>query len=287
MKVNEIREVLLTGERALFKSKHLKVVDSVFEEGESPLKESADLVLENDIFRWKYPLWYCQNVVAHHVTLLDTARSGIWYTHNIQMHHCSIQAPKIFRRASKILLEDVHFAHAQETLWNCREITLNQVTVNGDYFAMNCRDIQATDLTIMGNYAFDGASDIEIDGAKIISKDAFWNCENVVVKNAVIVGEYLGWNSKNVTFINCTIESNQGLCYMNNVKLINCKVIHTDLAFEYSTAEATITTKVDSIKNPIKAHIQAASVDELILDDELIDFNQVKIMNTKGEKINV
>ena len=84
------------------------------------------------------------------------------------------------------------------------------------------------------------ASDIEIDGAKIIFKDAFWNCENVVVKNAVIVGEYLGWNSKNVTFINCTIESNQGLCYMNNVKLINCKVIHTDLAFEYSTAEATI-----------------------------------------------
>lgn len=118
-------------------------------------------------------MWYCQNVVAHHVTLLDTERSGIWYTHNIQMHQCSIQAPKIFRRASKILLGDVHFAHAQETLWNCREITLNQVTVNGDYFAMNSRDIQATDLTIMGNYAFDGATDIEIDGAKIISKDAF------------------------------------------------------------------------------------------------------------------
>lgn len=94
-------------------------------------------------------MWYCQNVVAHHVTLLDTERSGIWYTHNIQMHQCSIQAPKIFRRASKILLGDVHFAHAQETLWNCREITLNQVTVNGDYFAMNSRDIQATDLTIM------------------------------------------------------------------------------------------------------------------------------------------
>lgn len=38
MKVNEIREVLLTGERALFKSKHLKVVDSVFEEERGNLR---------------------------------------------------------------------------------------------------------------------------------------------------------------------------------------------------------------------------------------------------------
>ncbi len=285
--MNENREALLTGERALFKSKYLKVVDSVFENGESPLKECSDLLLEYDVFRWKYPLWYCHNVEAKYVTLLDTERSGIWYTHNIQMRHCSIQAPKIFRRASKILLEDVHFAHAQETLWHCCEINLHQVSVRGDYFTMNSHDIRAADLTIMGNYAFDGASDIDIDGAKIISKDAFWNCENVVVKNAIIVGEYLGWNSQNVTFINCTIESNQGLCYMNGVKLIDCKVIHTDLAFEYSTVDATITTKVDSIKNPIKANIQVSSVDELILDDELIDLSQVKIMNTKGEKINV
>ena len=88
--MNEIKEALLTGERALFQSKNLKIADSVFEDGESPLKESRNLILQNDIFRWKYPLWYCQEIVAENITLLDTARSGIWYTRNIDMKHSSI-----------------------------------------------------------------------------------------------------------------------------------------------------------------------------------------------------
>lgn len=285
--MNEIKEALLTGERALFQSTNLKIVDSVFEDGESPLKESRNIILQNDIFRWKYPLWYCQDIVAENITLLDTARSGIWYTQNIDMKHCSIQAPKIFRRASQINLQDVHFAHAQETLWNCRDITLNQVSATGDYFAMNCQILHAKNLSIIGNYAFDGASDLEIVQSKIISKDAFWNCQNVVVKDSIIVGEYLGWNSQNITFINCTIESNQGLCYMENVELINCKVIHTDLAFEYSTVKGQITTKVDSIKNPLACNLKVNGVDEFILDDLAIEQEKIRITNLKGESMYV
>ena len=38
MQQNEVRQEYLTGERALFMSRDLKVYDSVFAEGESPLK---------------------------------------------------------------------------------------------------------------------------------------------------------------------------------------------------------------------------------------------------------
>ena len=52
-----LRQQKLTGERALFQSENLAVYDSVFEDGESPLKESSSLYLDNCLFRWKYPLW--------------------------------------------------------------------------------------------------------------------------------------------------------------------------------------------------------------------------------------
>lgn len=41
-----------------------------------------------------------------------------------------------------------------------------------------------------------------------------------------------------------------------------------DLCFEKSEVEATITTPVISIKNPLAGHIQVPSVGEVIMDDK-------------------
>ena len=53
-----INEQLLTGERALFKSRNLNIINSNFFDGESPLKESKDINIKDCVFGWKYPLWY-------------------------------------------------------------------------------------------------------------------------------------------------------------------------------------------------------------------------------------
>ena len=58
----EIRQQFLTGERALFGSKDLQIFDTIFDDGESPLKESSDISLKGCMFRWKYPLWYCKDI---------------------------------------------------------------------------------------------------------------------------------------------------------------------------------------------------------------------------------
>ena len=139
--------------------------------------------------------------------------------------------------------------------------------------------VKISNFSISGNYLLDGGRNIEISNAKLISKDAFWNCENVVVRDSLIIGEYLGWNSKNVTFINCTIESNQGLCYLDGIKLENCKLLNTDLSFEFSKdVQAEIVSDVDSVKNPISGSIRAKKIGEIILDPELVDVNQTKII---------
>lgn len=272
-----LEQGLFTGERALYNSRELRIYDSTFADGESPLKESSDIEIYGSIFKWKYPLWYCKDIKTENSVLLETARSGIWYTHNITMTDCVIEAPKTFRRSSNISLLRCNLPRAGETLWTCRDITLESVTAVGDYFGMNSENIRAENLTIDGNYAFDGGKNIEIKNSKLISKDAFWNCENVTVYDSVIIGEYLGWNSKNVTFVNCTIESNQGLCYMEGVKLVNCKLLNTDLAFEYSTVDAEVTTEIDSVKNPISGKIHAKAIRELIMEKPLVDPEKTKI----------
>ncbi|CVH76271.1 hypothetical protein BN3662_01467 [Clostridiales bacterium CHKCI006] len=269
---------IYTGERALFKSVDLNITDSIFEDGESPLKESKGVQLNNCIFKWKYPLWYCNDIKVNDSTLLETARSGIWYTHHIQIKDSIIEAPKTFRRSSHIELENVDMPLAQETLWNCHDIHLNHVQARGDYFGFNSENITINDLNLTGNYCFDGGKNIEVHHAKLISKDAFWNCENVTVYDSVIIGEYLGWNSKNVTFVNCTIESLQGLCYIENLKMVNCKLLKTTLAFEYSTVDAEIVNHIDSVFNPTAGVIKAKSIGELIMDPTKIDPSATQII---------
>ena len=274
----EIRQETLTGERALFQGKGLRIVDSVFMDGESPLKECQDIELYGSLFRWKYPLWYSKNIVAKDCTWFEMARAGVWYTDNITVENAVIEAPKNFRRCHGVTLKNVTFPNAAETLWNCENIRMEKVTATGDYFAMNCQDMEIHDFTLTGNYSFDGAKNVVIRGARLLSKDAFWNTENVTVYDSFISGEYLGWNAKNLTLINCTIESLQGMCYIDNLVMKNCKLIHTTLAFEYSSVDAEITGKIDSVMNPESGTIRADAIDELILERDKVDPGKTKII---------
>ena len=273
----EIRQEFLTGERALFMSRDLRIVDCTFADGESPLKESADIELVGSMFKWKYPLWYCKNVTAKDCVWFDMARAGVWYTDNVTLENTPIDAPKNFRRCKGVTLRNVSFSNAEETLWSCDDVELTHVVARGNYFGMNSSNVKVTDLTLYGNYCFDGARNVTVEGSKLLSKDSFWNCENVVVRDSYISGEYLGWNSKNLTFENCTIESLQGMCYIENLVMKNCKLLNTTLAFEYSTVEADITSKIDSVLNPTSGTITADAIGELILEKDKIDPSKTKI----------
>ena len=266
-----IRQGYYVGERPLFGERALTVEDSVFTDGESPLKECSDIKLSGCMFKWKYPLWYCKNVRAENCTWFEAARAGVWYTDNITVTDSQIEAPKNFRRCTGVRLNDVSFPNAAETLWSCRDVQLDNVTAKGDYLAMNCETMKIHELTLYGNYPFDGAKNVEIHNSKLISKDAFWNSENVIVYDSFISGEYLGWNAKNLTFVNCTVESLQGLCYIDNLVMKNCKLINTTLAFEYSTVEADISGGIDSVLNPSGGRITADSIGELIIEKDKVD----------------
>ena len=277
-------EKKFTGERALFQSYDLDISYCTFAEGESSLKECRNLEIRHGLFKWKYPLWYCKNVTMEDSTMFEMARAAIWYTDSISMKNVTIEAPKAFRRCKDINLENVNMLNASETLWNCSQIVMNNVTVKGDYFALGSSDLEINGFNLVGNYSFDGVKNLTIRNARMLSKDAFWNSENVTVYDSFISGEYLGWNSKNVTLVNCTIDSLQGMCYMENVVLENCKLLNTNLAFEYSTVEATVDSNIESIKNPYSGKIQAKSIGEVIFNNPEMKEENTKII-TKNENI--
>lgn len=280
--MREIRQQRLTGERALFGQEDLAIYDTIFEDGESPLKECKNITVNGGMFKWKYPLWYSKDIKVKDSTIFEMGRAGIWYTENITVEDTMVEAPKNFRRCTNVTLRNVSMPNAEETLWNCENVVMDNVFAKGDYYAMNCKNMKISNFNLYGNYSFDGCEHIEIHQAKLLSKDAFWNSDHVVVYDSFISGEYLGWNAKNLTLVNCTIESLQGLCYIDNLVMKNCKLINTTLAFEYSTVDVDITGKIDSVMNPTSGTIRADQIEELILEKDKIDPGKTKII-VRGE----
>ena len=277
--MKEFKQGYFSGERALFGIRDARIVDSVFDNGESPLKECENLELQDNLFRWKYPLWYCRHIRVRACTWFEMARAGVWYTENIRVKNAVIQAPKNFRRCNGLTLENVVFTNPTETVWSCRNVKMKNVSAAGaPYFCMNSEDMEIDGLTLDGNYSFDGAKNVVIRNSRLLTKDAFWNTENVTVYDSFISGEYLGWNARNLTLINCTVESLQGMCYIENLKMVNCKLIHTSLAFEYSSVEAEISSKIDSVLNPASGTITAPAIGELVLEKDFIDPGKTRIV---------
>ena len=276
--MQEITRELLYGERALFNSKDLHITECVFDNGESPLKESSNIELDECLFRWKYPLWYGKDITVQRCTFFEMSRAGIWYTKNIDVKDTVIQAPKIFRRCDGVTLTNVAFTHAAETLWSCKNIKIKDVTAKGDYLLMNSENIEVDNLNLDGNYSFDGVKNVTVRNSHLITKDAFWNSENVTVYDSFITGEYLGWNAKNLTFVNCVIESLQGMCYIDNLVMKDCKLFNTNLAFEYSRVDADVKGDIISILNPAQGVIKAEHIKELIIEKDKIDPEATKII---------
>ena len=268
-----------TGERALFMLTNATVMDATFCDGESPLKESLNLDIIRCTFDWKYPIWYAKNIEVNESRLTFTARSGIWYTDNITMNRCVIDAPKTFRKATRITLNSCSLEHADETLWFCKDIKMDCVKAKGNYLAMGSENVEVNHLELDGNYFLDGAKNCVVRDSILNSKDAFWNTENVTIINSKIIGEYLGWNSKNLTLINCEISSLQGLCYIDGLKMINCKLTDSSLCFEYCTKiDAVIIDTFESIKNPTSGIIRLKGVKKLIVDENSrANKNEMKI----------
>ena len=256
-------------ERALYGSDGIVVEDCRFDgpaDGESAFKEGKNIEVKNCFFNLRYPFWHDDNLTISGSEMTDKCRAALWYTNNATITDTKMHGIKALRECSDITIKDCDII-SPEFGWSVNGIEMKDSSAESEYFMMRSNNLKFENVSLKGKYSFQYITDSVFENCNFNTKDAFWHAKNVVVRNSVVNGEYLAWYCENVTFENCTISGTQPLCYCRNLKLINCKMLDADLAFEKSDVEATVTTPMISIKNPLSGIINVPEVGEIIMDD--------------------
>ncbi len=257
-------------ERALYGSCDITVRHCAFDgpaDGESALKESRNIQVSDCFFNLRYPFWHDDVLKISDSEMTEFCRAALWYSNDIEIMDTKLHGIKALRECSRVKMQGCDVI-SPEFGWSVQNIEMKDCTVQGEYFMMRSDHLDFENITLKGKYSFQYIQDSVFENCNFDTKDAFWHAKNVTVRNSIVKGEYLAWYCENVTFENCKILGTQPLCYCKNLKLINCEMIDTDLCFEKSEVEATITTPVISIKNPLSGRIYVPSVEEIIHDDE-------------------
>lgn len=258
-------------ERSLYNLKDSVISECNFkgkEEGESPLKECSNLVVEKCFFDLRYALWHLSQSKIWECEFSKNARAPFWYGNDIEILESKIEAVKALRETKNILIQNSEVI-SEEPFWNCKNILIVDSKLEGFYAFKDSKNIELNSVKYKGKYSFQYVKNVLIKDSELDTKDAFWHAQNVVVINSVIKGEYIGWYSKNLKFVNCTIESHQPFCYAKNIKFINCKMPNSDLAFENSSVRGNIVGKIDSIKNFKRGKLKVDEVGEIVVDQPI------------------
>lgn len=266
--MNTIVNKTFDEERALYASHDLLVADCRFDgpaDGESPLKESRDVAVERCYFNLRYAFWHDKNLKVTDSELTPACRAALWYCEDVDIRNTKLHGIKALRECGRASLRGCDII-SPEFGWFTRDITMEDCTVQAEYFMMRSNRLHFRNVRLDGKYSFQYITDSVFEDCEFNTKDAFWHGKNIVVKNSVVKGEYLAWYSENITFDHCKIIGTQPLCYCKGLKLIDCEMVDTDLSFERSEVEATLTAPIVSIKNPLSGRIYVPAVGEIIRD---------------------
>lgn len=256
-------------ERALYDAHDILVEDCKFDgpaDGESAFKEGSDIQVRNSYFNLRYPFWHDHHLSIEKAEMTELCRAALWYSEDIRITDSKLHGIKALRECADVVMKNCDVV-STEFGWSTRGITMENCSNEGEYFMMRSDHLKFDFVSLKGKYSFQYITDSTFANCTFDTKDAFWHAKNVYIKDSVITGEYLAWYSENITFENCTLIGTQPLCYCKNLKLINCRMIDTDLAFERSEVEATLTEPVVSIKNPRTGTIRVPAVSKVIMDD--------------------
>ncbi len=264
-------------ERALYGSTGLMVKNCRFDgpaDGESAFKECRDIRAQDCFFNLRYPFWHDDGAVIDNCEMTELCRAALWYSHHVGITESRLHGIKALRECGDIKMRDCHIV-SPEFGWSVHGLEMRDCHAESEYFMMRSDKLNFDNVTLKGKYSFQYIEDSVFDNCNFDTKDAFWHAKNVTVRNSTVKGEYLAWYCEDVTFENCRIIGTQPLCYCKGLKLIDCEMIDTDLSFERSEVEATLTAPIVSIKNPLSGHIYVPCAGEIIRDD----------MNSRGEVI--
>lgn len=257
-------------ERALYGETGLLVQNCSFDgpaDGESAFKEGKSIRAEGCFFNLRYPFWHNQGLEIRDCRMTELCRAALWYSQDVEITGSRLHGIKALRECSNVCMKDCDIL-SPEFGWFTRGIRMEGCTAQSEYFMLRSQGLAFRDVEMRGKYSLQYIEDATFENCTFDTKDAFWHGKRITVKNSIIKGEYLAWYSEDVTFTGCKIIGTQPLCYCKGLRLIDCEMVDSDLAFERSEVEATLTAPIVSIKNPLCGHIHVPEVGEIIRDIE-------------------
>lgn len=256
-------------ERALYGIRNAEVKNCTFAgpaDGESALKETAHLQIQDCRFLLRYPLWHLDAGALTGCIMTDTCRAALWYDNDLRIEHCELGGIKALRECDRTSMEACKI-NSTEFGWFCRGLQAKDCELTSEYPFLYSRDMSFDNLRMKAKYSFQYVENVLIRNSVLDTKDAFWHGKNITVVDSIVKGEYLAWYSENITFIRCKIIGTQPLCYARGLVLEDCEMEETDLSFENSDVNATVRGSILSVKNPRNGSIVADEIGEIILDE--------------------
>lgn len=247
-------------------------------DGESFLKECKNIEVSSCFMDLRYPLWHVTNGKISNCEMTENCRAALWYDSNIEISNCTMNGIKALRECRNVTLKNTS-VKSPEFIWKVDGLTIEGVNIlESEYPFFEVKNAKICHLSMKGKYSFQYDENIEISSSYFDTKDAFWHSKNMTIRDSVIKGEYLAWYSENLTFINCKIIGTQPFCYCKNLVLQNCSMEQCDLAFERSEVRAEITSRIDSVKNPLNGFIKVPEIGNIIIDESFNGKTDCKIL---------
>ena len=284
--MNLLENMTYDNERALYNISNTLVTDCTFAgpaDGESVLKETRDIIIDNCTFSLRYPIWHAKKYELRNSQLDEKTRAALWYSDDGIIENTDICGVKALRECKNTVIRNCRIKSV-EFGWKTDNTKISDSKIISEYIFLDAGNIEISHLDFKGKYSFQYVQNLVIKDSVLDTKDAFWHAKNVTVTDSVIKGEYLAWFSEGLTLKRCKIIGTQPLCYCKDLKLIDCEMQECDLSFEYSDVEAEIKGHIDSVKNPMSGKIKADSIGKIIYEDSIIQSNAIITETSRSEK---
>ena len=284
--MNLLENMTYDNERALYNIRNTLVKDCTFAgpaDGESVLKETRDIIIDNCTFSLRYPIWHAKKYELRNSQLDEKTRAALWYSDDGIIENTDICGVKALRECKNTVIRNCRIKSV-EFGWKTDNTKISDSKIISEYIFLDAGNIEISHLDFKGKYSFQYVQNLVIKDSVLDTKDAFWHAKNVTVTDSVVKGEYLAWFSEGLTLKRCKIIGTQPLCYCKDLKLIDCEMQECDLSFEYSDVEAEIKGHIDSVKNPMSGKITAESIGKIIYEDSIIQSNAIITETSRSEK---
>ncbi len=158
----------MDSERALYGSCGIMVRNCKFDgpaDGESALKESSDVVVEDSYFNLRYPFWHVHGLTIRNSEMTDKCRASMWYSDHIDISGSKLHGIKALRECSKVTITSsgiispefgwsVHglksVLNTKDAFWHAKNVTVRDSVVNGEYLAWYSENLTFINCTIKG-----------------------------------------------------------------------------------------------------------------------------------------